>query len=123
LEHDADALRLIGAADRRVTSALTLAEANRGVVRARVAGRISASQERQAVEALQTFAKRCAVVSVTDAVLQRAGQRFPHEPIRTLDAIHMATIELLGAPPQRVTVLTRDKRVQDNAQALGYATA
>ena len=43
--------------------------------------------------------------------------------IRTVDAIHLATAELLGEPPQLVTVLTRDARVRDNARALGYAIA
>lgn len=45
---------------------------------------------------------------------------FPVEPIRTLDAIHLATAELLDEPPQLVTIVTRDERVRANAQALGY---
>jgi hypothetical protein len=44
------------------------------------------------------------------------------EPIRTLDAVHLATAELLGAP-QRVTIITRDARVTENARALGYLLA
>ena len=42
------------------------------------------------------------------------------EPIRTLDAVHLATTELLGEPPPLIVVVTRDVRVRDNAQALGY---
>jgi hypothetical protein len=53
-------------------------------------------------------------------VLARAGRPFPVEPIRSLDALHLATAELLDEPPQLVTVLTRDSRVIDNARALGY---
>jgi hypothetical protein len=60
-------------------------------------------------------------VAVTEAVLARAGRPFPVEPIRTLDAVHLATAEALGEPPQLVTILTRDVRVGDNARALGYA--
>jgi hypothetical protein len=45
---------------------------------------------------------------------------FPFEPIRTLDAVHLATTELLGEAPQVVTIVTRDDRVRDNARALGY---
>jgi len=56
-------------------------------------------------------------------VLERAGRPFPIEPIRTLDAIHLATIELMGETPQLVTVVTRDKRVASNARALGHAIA
>ena len=70
---------------------------------------------------LRVFARRCFVVAVTDAVLARVGGPFPVEPVRTLDALHLATAELLGEPPQLVTIVTRDGRVRDNAQALGYA--
>jgi predicted nucleic acid-binding protein len=106
-----------------VTSALTLAEANRGVVRARATGRLTQVQERRAIRALQTFAARCDLVAIVDPILDRAGRPFPVEPIRTLDAIHLATAEFLGTAPQLVTVLTRDVRVRDNARALGFATA
>ena len=67
------------------------------------------------------FERRCYIVGVTDAVLTRAGRPFPKEPIRTLDAVHLATAELLGEPPQLVTIVTRDARVRENARALGYA--
>ena len=123
LEQDAAAQQVLRAPGRRLTSALTLAEAHRGVVRARVAGRLTTAQERRAIQALRTFATRCDLVTVADSVLERAGRPFPLEPVRTLDAIHLATAELLGEPPQLVTVLTRDARVRDNARALGFATA
>ncbi len=77
--------------------------------------------ERDAIRGLQTFARRCEVVAVSDEVLTRAGSPFPVEPIQTLDAIHIATAELLSEPPQLVTLITRDKRVADNARALGYS--
>jgi hypothetical protein len=57
---------------------------------------------------------------VTDAVLARVRRPFPVEPLRTLDALHLATTEMLGEPPPLVTVVTRDVRVRENAQALGY---
>jgi predicted nucleic acid-binding protein len=67
------------------------------------------------------FARRCFLIAVTDTVLARVGRPFPLEPIRTLDAVHLATAELLGEPPQMVTIVTRDTRVRDNARALGYS--
>jgi hypothetical protein len=59
-------------------------------------------------------------VSVTETILSRVGRPFPVEPIRTLDAIHLATAEALGDAPALVTIITRDVRVRDNAAALGY---
>jgi hypothetical protein len=43
------------------------------------------------------------------------------EPVRTLDAVHIATAESLGEPPQLMAIVTRDIRVRENAAALGYA--
>ena len=123
LEHDTAALDALRVDGQRVTSAVTFAEASRALVRARVAGRLTPAEERASLRALQTFHRRCAVVAVTDDVLTRAGRPFPVEPIRTLDAVHLATAELLGESPQFVTIITRDTRVRDNARALGYAVA
>jgi len=101
---------------------LTLAEAARAILRARIAGRLTSEQERLAVRALGRFERRCYIVAITDAVLARARRPFPIEPIRTLDAVHLATTEILGEPPALVSVVTRDARVRENAAALGYDT-
>jgi len=121
LEHDAEAVAAVQAAGRHVTSALTVAEASRAVVRARVTGRLTVVQEQAAVRSLRTFARRCFIVDVNEAVLARVGRPFPLEPVRTLDAVHLATAEMLDDSPQLVTVVSRDARVRDNARALGYA--
>lgn len=104
-----------------VTSALTLAEAARAIVRARVGGRLTPVQERAAIRGLRVFERRCYVTAVTDSVLARAGRPFPVEPIRTLDAVHLATAEMLDESPQLVTIVTRDRRVKENAESLGFA--
>ncbi len=59
-------------------------------------------------------------MSVTEPVLVRAGRPYPVEPVRTLDAIHLATAGEIGEPPQLVTLVTRDDRVRSNGQALGH---
>jgi hypothetical protein len=73
------------------------------------------------LHALQTFERRSSVIAVSEYVLTRASHPFPAEPVRTLDAIHLATVEQLGGPPQLLTVVTRDARIRENAIALGYA--
>jgi predicted nucleic acid-binding protein len=120
LERDAAAMSALRARGRRITSALTFAEAARAIVRARTTGRLTPDQERAAIRGLQVFERRCDIVAVTDAVLSRVRRPFPVEPIRTLDAVHLATAELVGEPPQLVTIVTRDNRIRDNARALGY---
>ena len=120
LESDAAARRTIRRRGRHVTSALTLTEAHRALLRARLAGRVTAEQERSAIRGLRTFARRCELVTVSNEVLDRAARPFPVEPIRTLDAVHLSSIELLGEPPQLLAVLTRDERVAANAKAMGH---
>jgi predicted nucleic acid-binding protein len=121
LERDAAALKSVRARGRRITSALTIAEAARAILRARVAARLTADQERAALRALRRFEQRCFLVAVTDPILARVRRPFPVEPVRTLDAVHLATAELIGETPALVVVVTRDVRVRDNAEALGYA--
>jgi predicted nucleic acid-binding protein len=121
LEQDAEALKSLRAKTRRITSALTLAEAARAIVRARVGERLTSDEERAAVRALRRFEHRCYVVAVTDDVLARVRRPFPLEPVRTLDAGHIATAESIGEPPQLMTIVTRDNRVRANAIALGYS--
>jgi predicted nucleic acid-binding protein len=120
LEGDAAAKASIRAPGQRVTSALTVAETSRAVLRARISGRITVQQERAAILTLQRFTRRCHIVTVTEAILAHAGRPFPIDPIRTLDAIHLATAQALGEPPALVTIVTRDVRVRDNANALGH---
>ena len=121
VEHDAEAAAQISEIGRRTTSALTVAEATRAVIRARVAGRLTPGEERAALRVMRHFAQRCVVMPVNDEILARAGKPFPVEPVRTLHAIHLATLESLGETPQLVAVVTRDDRIARNARALGYA--
>jgi predicted nucleic acid-binding protein len=123
LEHDTTALGPRASGIRYVTSALTFAEAGRAIIRARAAGRLTAADEQAAVRALRTFERRCFILDVDRAVLARVRRPFPLEPIRTLDAVHLATAELLGESPQLVTIVTRHARVRGNAEALGYVVA
>ncbi|MGH9630151.1 MAG: type II toxin-antitoxin system VapC family toxin [Bryobacteraceae bacterium] len=120
LEGDASAKASIRALGQRITSAITVAETSRAVLRAHLSGRITVQQQRAALLTLQRFARRCHIVSVTETILAHAGRPFPVEPVRTLDAIHLATAEVVGEPPALVVVISRDRRVRDNATALGH---
>lgn len=123
LEGDVPARRFLRAPGLVVSSALTFAEARRGVVRARNAGRLTVAQERAALAAVSRFRRRCAVMPITEDILTRVGKPFPVEPVRTLDAIHLATAGALADEPQWMTILTRDERIRANARVLGYPVA
>ena len=120
LERDISAIRSVRKSGRRVTSTLTIAESHRSLIRAYATNRIDARKLRAAARAVNTFAARCDLVAVTDQVLSRASRPFPLEPVRTLDAIHLATAEVVSEHPAMVTIVTRDERIRLNAAALGY---
>ena len=121
LESDVAARTSIRAPGLRITSAVTLAETDRAIVRARTTGRISDAEARTAARTVRALERRMDVINVSDAILARVRRPFPVEPVRTMDAIHLASIEWLGSPPDATTVITRDERVRANARALGYA--
>lgn len=120
LENDAEAREAIRGEGIRFVSALTLAEAHRRIIRTGATGHLSEPQIRASQVWIRRFGQRCQVVNVTDEILARVRRRFPIEPIRTLDAIHLATIEAIGEDPLQVAVVTRDRRIADNARAMGY---
>jgi len=121
LERDEEAREALRLDGLRIASVLTFVEADRVIVRAAKLGRLTPSGQRTATRALRAFERRCAIVSITDEILARARRPFPVEPVRTLDAIHLATAESLGEPPILLTVVTRDARVARTARALGYS--
>lgn len=120
LEGDATAVQAIRGEGVRIASALTLAETRRTFAVAIVRGRLSQPQVRSRLAWLRRFERRCEIVDVSSSVLTRLGRPFPVEPVRSLDAIHLATIEMLEVEPSLVAVVTRDRRVRENALAMGY---
>ena len=112
-------LRELQAAERVVSSVLTGLECARGLARARASSRLSASDELAARHLLDVAESSWDVHDLSDRVMARARGTFPNEPVRTLDALHIATAlvfhEALGA----VAVLSFDERIRANARALG----
>jgi predicted nucleic acid-binding protein len=103
-----------------VTSALTFVEAARAIVRARRERRLDARAAREAERQLAAFERGCDIVAMDDEVLRRARQEFPVEPVRSLDAIHLASVRVLDDALGGVQVVSCDDRVRQNAEALGF---
>ena len=106
-------------AEQIVTSALTMVECSRAVARARKTGRLTPAEELAALHLLDKAAGAWNVLAITDRVSDRARAAFPVEPIRTLDAIHLATAAVFAAALGSLRVLSLDDRVRQNATALG----
>ena len=83
----------------------------------RVHGRGSAGTHGEAV---REILGSVAFVELAPTVLARATEPFP-VPVRTLDAIHLATALFLIGQRQRVELATYDERMARAAKALGLS--
>ena len=119
LEGD-ETLRPLLLADTCYTSALTFAEARRAIRRARATGRLDAAGAQTARRRVAEFESWADIVPMNDEVLQRTGEEFPVEPVRTLDAIHLATFQILAEVLPDLDMASSDERVRENATALGF---
>jgi predicted nucleic acid-binding protein len=65
---------------------------------------------------------RLSILELAPAVLARALEPFP-TPVRTLDALHLASIDFLRGMGQRPTLATYDQRLSEAAIALDIPLA
>ena len=70
-------------------------------------------------EATQELLARLAFLELEQEVLQRALEPFPL-PVRTLDALHLASVDFLRRHGQRVALATYDERLAAAAKALRF---
>lgn len=113
----------IDRADRIASSSLTMLEAERGILRAKLEGRISAADRLQLKGLVARTASQWDLMEITTEVRARASEAFPLEPLRTLDAIHLATaLEFAKVYPE-LSVLSSDRRIISNLEPLGLQQA
>lgn len=122
LEGDATFLGALGRGAKLVTSALTAVEVERALLRASADKRLTAEERRVKRQAFRELAQTCEVIALGTPVLERAGLAFPVEPVRSLDALHLASAVLFEqAMGVALTLITVDERVRRNAVELGFA--
>ena len=109
-------------ADAVHTSDLTLIECDRALRRAVEAGRITADQSLLLQELVDTASAHWTLHAIDAEVVHRSRRSFPCEPVRALDAIHLATALVVRSLRPDVRILSFDRRVRDNAVSLGFAS-
>ena len=72
-------------------------------------------------EAARLLIGRLAFLELVPPVLARALRPFP-APVRTLDAIHLASAHFVREQGQRVQIASYDKRLLIAAEALGFVS-
>lgn len=110
---EAEVRHHLDAAPGLVASELALFEAARVLARQRAPAH-AAHERLKRVAAVTTFHP------IEAGLIERLRQAFPVEPVRTLDAIHLATALALRLPGEDVGFLALDDRVRQNAAALGF---
>lgn len=70
-------------------------------------------------EAARALLARVAFLELTPEVLTRALDPFPR-PVRTLDALHLASADFLRAAGVNLEIATYDERMGDAAQTMGF---
>ncbi len=114
---------LLADADQIVASVITPLECVRALRRGRRIGRFSDEVAEQAERLLRTLQTGWTVLGLTDDIIDRALGPFPAEPVRTLDALHLATADVARQSLGALTVLSLDQRVRRNTAAMGLAVA
>jgi predicted nucleic acid-binding protein len=119
-EEGGEALRVaLAEADKVTSSRLTLIETRRVVRRAEREGRLTAAQSADVLAVFAQATSTWAVLEITEEVARRAEETFPSEPVRTLDAIHLASALFLRQSFPDLVVVTADERGRTNAEHLG----
>lgn len=119
-EPSGEAVRaVLEGADLVVTSDLTLVECDRTIHRAQVTGGITEAQAADRRSRLTVAAVSWNLLRLDAEVIQRARRPFPAEPIRTLDALHVASALMARAAVPDLALLSLDDRVRASGRGLG----
>jgi predicted nucleic acid-binding protein len=102
-----------------ITSSLTFIEARRAISRLLSLRSLNEADSRDLLGTLQILSREWSVMEITKEIQLRAGQGFDIEPVRTLDAIHLATALECRQIFRDLKVHTFDKRIEDNLKPLG----
>ena len=103
-----------------VTSELTMIAVERGLLRAMRDGRLTEGKKADATSVLRRSGEAWTVLEIGDEIAARAKRPFPQEPVRTLDAIHLASALAARESVGPVAVLSFDDRIRRSARELGF---
>jgi uncharacterized protein with PIN domain len=107
------------AAELVLTSDLTLVECDRVLHRGQERGVFSVSRVAQTRDALNTVAEHWTIFTIDHQVVDRARRSFPREPLRTPDAIHLATALIARSLVTELAMVALAKPIRRNAVSLG----
>jgi predicted nucleic acid-binding protein len=102
-----------------VSSSLIFVEVERALIRAEKQNILMEIDCQKLRGLFAHFKATFLIMEISEEVKKRASESFPIEPVRTLDAIHLATALTFAKVYQNLKVLSFDKRITNNCEALG----
>jgi predicted nucleic acid-binding protein len=102
------------------TSELTVIECERVLIRATVLGEMDEATSADRRASLNAAAEHWHVLRLSPDIIERARRRFPVEPVRTLDAIHLASALTARSAVAGMEILSLDDRIRRAGQQLGF---
>lgn len=103
-----------------VASDLTLIECDRVLIRAVALNELHEADAVQRQARLNAVSARWTLLALEEEIAERARRAFPVEPVRTLDAIHVASALIARKAVTELTMLSLDDRVRRAADGLGF---
>lgn len=119
--HSVEVKSCIDSAETVVTSVLTIVEAERALIRAEAMKQLIPADGEKLRGLLARSKAEWILMEISEDVRARASRFFPVEPVRTLDAIHLATAMLFMQTSPSLELLSYDQRILRNAAILGIA--
>ena len=110
----------LGKAELVFASDLTVLECDRVLIRAVALAEIDEAAAADRRARLNQAAAHWQVLRLTADIVDRARRPFPAEPIRTLDAIHLASALAARSAVGAVELLSLDDRVRRAGEQLGF---
>lgn len=98
-----------------------MVECHRALIRAASPGALTEAQAADRRAHLAQAATGWHLLRIGPEVAERARQPFPFEPLRTLDALHLASALLARSSVPGLALLALDQRVRRNARELGFS--
>jgi hypothetical protein len=111
--------QLLAGAEAIVASDLTLVECDRVLLRAAALGELMEADAADRRAHLATAASHWHVLRIGSEIVERTRQPFPGDPIRTLDAIHLASVLVARSAVAGLELLSLDDRIRKAAGRLG----
>jgi predicted nucleic acid-binding protein len=94
-------------------------ECDRVILRAAALGELTEAEAADRRAHLTAAASHWQILRVAPEIAERAWQPFPGEPVRTLDAIHLASALVARTAIAGLTLLSLDDRVRKAGKKLG----